>query len=195
MNNGVKEQGKLPIYTVLSKQFPNALKAIVERSLIGHEKYKKHDEDFQNFLRVPNAVEEYSNAMIRHSLCVGEDTELDHYIATAWNSIARLECYLQSKNSNPVVSKSKRLNIFKYTLNDIFIILCKHSILEELNDDNLTSVISWKFENKELYCSINLSPFFKINVYNETPNNIEKAIQDLFERLSSKVIYETLKYV
>lgn len=44
------------------------------------------------FTRVPNALEEYENA-----LCIGEETEEEHLIASAWNAVAKLEIYLRNK--------------------------------------------------------------------------------------------------
>lgn len=99
-NLGVKESQKVtkaPIFTYC-KQMVNALEALSLRSLYGHEKYKEYDEDWLNFTRVPNTEEEYGNAEFRHALGIGEDSEEDHLIAAAWNSVAKLEVYLRNKN-------------------------------------------------------------------------------------------------
>ncbi len=99
---GVKESQtvkKAPVYT-FCKQMSNAIEQLALRSEYGHQKYLEFDEDYNNFARVPNANEEYSNAMFRHALNIGEDSELDHYIACAWDSIARLEIFLRKNLEN-----------------------------------------------------------------------------------------------
>lgn len=85
---------KPPIFTYC-KQFKNAIEALAFRSLYGHEKYEKGD-DWENFSRVENADFEYSNAMFRHALDIGEESEEQHYVAAAWDAVARLELYLRN---------------------------------------------------------------------------------------------------
>ena len=97
VTKGVKySSDKVPLYTVL-KQFREAFIEIAKRSQYGHEKYAEFDSDWRNFERLPNAEEEYGNALLRHLLNYGEDSELEHYTATAWDAIARLQVYLNSK--------------------------------------------------------------------------------------------------
>lgn len=91
---------KAPIFTYC-KQMKNAIEALSLRSLYGHKKYEKGD-DWENFARVENGDFEYSNAAFRHALGIGEDSERDHLIAEAWNSVAKLELFLRK---NLVVSK------------------------------------------------------------------------------------------
>lgn len=87
---------KAPIYT-FCKQFKLAIEQLALRSKYGHEKYLEQDGDWQNFTRVDNPDYEYGNAEFRHALGLGDDEdELQHYVATAWNSIARLEMYLKN---------------------------------------------------------------------------------------------------
>lgn len=96
---GVKESQtvkKAPIFTYC-KQMKNALEQLAFRSEYGHNKYLEYDADYNNFARVPNGDEEYGNAMFRHALNIGEDSELDHYVAQAWDAVARLEIYLRNK--------------------------------------------------------------------------------------------------
>ena len=82
---GHKEtEGKLPMYTVIAEQFPLAMEEIAQLSVIGHEKYKEYDEDWQNFSRVPDGLNHYKNAAMRHFL-KGEIN------AAAWNCLAYLE--------------------------------------------------------------------------------------------------------
>lgn len=96
---GVKESQtteKAPIFTYC-KVNKNALEALSLRALYGHKKYKETDQDWQNFTRVPNALEEYGNAEFRHALNIGEEDEETHLIASAWNAVAKLEVFLRDK--------------------------------------------------------------------------------------------------
>lgn len=96
---GVKlDKDKLPYYTVLASQFPNAINAVIKRSLEGHIKYEEFDEDWKNWERVENGYITYSNAMLRHLFREGDDTEIQHDIAVAWNALARLELKLKQLN-------------------------------------------------------------------------------------------------
>ena len=98
---GVKESQdvkKAPIFTYC-KVNKNAIEALALRALYGHEKYKETDKDWQNFTRVPNALEEYGNASFRHALNIGEEDEETHLIAEAWNAVAKLEVYLREKGN------------------------------------------------------------------------------------------------
>ena len=89
-------KGKLPLHTVFTKQFPKALIEIAKRSEYGHQKYIEHDEDYMNFKRVPNAIQEYRESRMRHNMCLGEDSEtyLDHLIAATWCGLAEIELIL-----------------------------------------------------------------------------------------------------
>jgi hypothetical protein len=96
---GVKESqsiDKAPVFTYC-KVNKNALEALSLRALYGHKKYIETDQDWQNFTRVPNALEEYGNAAFRHALNIGEEDEETHLIAEAWNSVAKLEVFLRNK--------------------------------------------------------------------------------------------------
>lgn len=86
---------KAPIFTYC-KQMKNAVEALALRSLYGHKRYEKGD-DWENFSRVENGEFEYSNAEFRHALGIGEDSDEEHYVASAWNAVARLELYLRNK--------------------------------------------------------------------------------------------------
>lgn len=88
---------KPPIFTYC-KQFKDAIALLSFRSLYGHEKYIKTDEDWRNFARVPNPDYEYSNAEFRHALGIGdEENDLEHLTAAAWNAVARLQVYLENR--------------------------------------------------------------------------------------------------
>jgi hypothetical protein len=85
---------KAPIFTYC-KVNKEAIEQLALRALEGHlGKYKEYDQDWKNFTRVENADEEYANANFRHSLEIGEDLELEHYVASAWNAVARLQIHL-----------------------------------------------------------------------------------------------------
>jgi hypothetical protein len=82
---GFKEfDDKLPLYKVLFVQFPKAMQKLAERSALGHEKYRDFDEDWQNFRRVPCAIEHYKDALMRHA----KDGE---WGAVLWNAAAIAE--------------------------------------------------------------------------------------------------------
>lgn len=87
---------KLQFATVLKKQFPLAIKEVVKRSTLGHIKYIDTDKDFQNFTRIPDAENSFEDALLRHLFLEGEDTELEHYTAVAWNALALLELKLRN---------------------------------------------------------------------------------------------------
>lgn len=90
-----KTEKKPNIFTYC-KVNSKAIVALANRMQLGHEKYEE-GLDYENFTRVENAEFEYSNAMFRHALGIGEDSEEEHLIATAWNAIANLEIYLRNK--------------------------------------------------------------------------------------------------
>jgi len=92
---------KLPYYTVLCTQFPLAIREVVARSKHGHDKYEKED-DWNNWFRLgeERRVESYQNALMRHFFKHGEDSELEHDIAVAWNALAILEFKLRKKYDN-----------------------------------------------------------------------------------------------
>lgn len=101
---GIKETQttkKAPIFTYC-KVNKDAIEALAFRALYGHEKYNKNgaDEDWKNFTRVPNADFEYSNSMFRHALGIGEDSEFEHLVSSAWNAVARLQIYLMNRDEN-----------------------------------------------------------------------------------------------
>lgn len=96
---GVKHnQGKLPIDTVLTKQFPKAVEALVKCSMYGHEKYKDTDEDWLNFKRVEGGSQTYADAAARHNQNKSEKDEesgLYHLYHKLWNVMAEVELWLE----------------------------------------------------------------------------------------------------
>ena len=85
--------------SLLFKQFPKALEAIVMCSEYGHKKYKEADQDFLNFKRVEGGSKTYADAGLRHRMQQGIDLEsmLPHSYHTAWNALAELELLFEDK--------------------------------------------------------------------------------------------------
>lgn len=96
---GVKlSSDKAPMGKLL-RQFPQALEAIAFRSKFGHEKYIESDKDWMNFKRVPNALEQYHDATVRHLAEIGdEEDSLEHLTAAAWNILATLQITLENND-------------------------------------------------------------------------------------------------
>lgn len=97
---GVKHNSKKPKMSLLFKQFPKALEAIVKCSEYGNEKYKETDHDFMNFKRVEGGSQTYADASLRHRLIKGNDEEsgLPHAYHIAWNALAELELYIEENS-------------------------------------------------------------------------------------------------
>lgn len=107
------DEGKLPIFTVLVKQFPKAFNEIARCSASGHKKYPA-DVDYMNFKRV--SLEEnnnrYLDACMRHLIesqgGLKKDAGMEpyggaiHLAQAAWNILAHLEIKL---SENLEVSK------------------------------------------------------------------------------------------
>lgn len=88
---------KLPM-SVLKKQFPNALKAIVKCSQYGHNKYPD-DVDWMNYSRVEGGSTTYRDAAERHSLDTGlDESGLPHVFHELWNKIAEVELWIEENN-------------------------------------------------------------------------------------------------
>lgn len=94
MSLSTDKKDKPRLFNTIFKQFPRAIKAVAERSEIGHIKYAEIDQEWEGFLVTP--LEQYRDALVRHLMCDGEEeTELDHLKAVAWNAIAILEIKLR----------------------------------------------------------------------------------------------------
>jgi len=105
------DKGKLPMYTVMFKQFPRALEEVAKGSAAGHAKYP-NDTDWLNFSRVDNP-ERYLEAAVRHLLecSKGEDIMIPdlslesfgfntkHIAQVAWNLLAFLETTIRNGES------------------------------------------------------------------------------------------------
>ena len=97
-------EGKLPYYTVLYKQFPNAIEALVKRSVQGHIKYAQFDQNWDNFKNVdPQA---YLEAALRHLRTPDEidedlsqltNIETTHAMAAMWNMTVYVQLTLTNK--------------------------------------------------------------------------------------------------
>lgn len=105
------DEDKLPMYTVIVKQFPNALKKAAARSMIGHKKYAETDTNWDNFKTVPK--ERYLEACMRHLLEGPHTIEGDgllnygietlHIDAALWNLLAYVELtHVDTDNNKPV---------------------------------------------------------------------------------------------
>jgi hypothetical protein len=94
-------EGKLPLYTVMFKQFPLALQEVAKCSQAGHLKYP-NDIDWMNFKRVEDAENQYLNAAIRHLMEDGinkdmkEYGKITHISQVAWNILAHLQIKLEN---------------------------------------------------------------------------------------------------
>lgn len=99
------DKDKLPMHTVLYRQFPLAIKEIVKCSQAGHLKYP-NDIDWMNFKRVPDGINRYLNAALRHlneegvNIDMKEYLEVLHEAQAIWNLLAALQIKLENKNEN-----------------------------------------------------------------------------------------------
>lgn len=98
---GIKHNENKPQLSLLFKQFPKALEAIVKCSEYGHEKYKNDDLDYLNFKRVKGGSKSYADAGLRHRTftekTLDEDSGLPHAWHIAWNALAELQLILENK--------------------------------------------------------------------------------------------------
>lgn len=90
------DHGKAEVWQGAIEYFPRAIAKISEVSGFGARKYT-----WKGWETVPNGVERYSNAMIRHFLYEGAgerddpDSGFLHAAHAAWNAMARLELMLR----------------------------------------------------------------------------------------------------
>lgn len=94
------DAGKTCIYRGLINYFPNACEMVAAISTFGARKYA-----WKGWETVPEGFERYSDAMVRHLIEEGKgelldpDSEYFHAGHTSWNSMARLELLIRSKNA------------------------------------------------------------------------------------------------
>ncbi len=95
---GRKDDQDKPMAGLMCKDFSFALQEVAKVTSYGAKKY-----DPSNWLKVDNAEERYTDAMMRHFLCelagndVDEESGLINAAMTAWNALARLELILREK--------------------------------------------------------------------------------------------------
>lgn len=90
----MKDDDMKPRPSLVICNMPRAIQAVVDVSDFEAKKYTP-----DGWLRVPNGIERYTDAMLRHLLAESmsredEDSSLLHAAHTAWNSLARLELML-----------------------------------------------------------------------------------------------------
>src|ERR1700747_627492 len=95
------DRGKPALYRGICRQFPRALRAVAASSSHGAVRY-----GWENWKRVPEGFERYSDAMVRHLAAESEETPFDHDSGehhashVCWNSLARLELLLIEREQN-----------------------------------------------------------------------------------------------
>lgn len=93
---GVKLDKDKPDLELLLNGFPRALEEVGKLTTFGARKYTR-----MGFLKVDNAVNRYTSAMMRHQLekakgnIFDPETSLSHSTAVAWNALAILELELR----------------------------------------------------------------------------------------------------
>src|SRR5690606_4195015 len=94
---------KLPM-SILFKQFPRALQAVILASSYGHNKYINEDKDHLNFSRVKEGSKAYHDADIRHQLdkeIYGEndiESGLPHIFHETFDKLAKCELWIKENN-------------------------------------------------------------------------------------------------
>ena len=91
------DYGKSPIYRGLLTYFPRACLAVANVSASGAAKYT-----WKGWEDVPDGVNRYSDAMVRHVANESIEGPLDpegflHKAQIAWNALAALELYLKEQ--------------------------------------------------------------------------------------------------
>lgn len=107
---GKKLDSNKPEIWRMLQQFPLALEQVTKCSMFGHEKYKNNDGDWQNFSRLDNAYERFSNSLCRHIMEGGlnDESNLDNDAHVAWNALARLEVKLRKEREDGSKRKKTR---------------------------------------------------------------------------------------
>lgn len=90
------DSGKL-LANILFEDFGNALTGVMEISTFGAKKYARN-----SWKTVPDALQRYKDAMVRHQLAMGrgevydDESHLLHAAHFAWNALATLELLIKS---------------------------------------------------------------------------------------------------
>lgn len=113
--------GKSPIFRGAISYFPRAISSVAECSAFGAIKY-----EWGGWRSVPNGIERYSDALVRHLTYEGEGEVLDpdsgllHAAHCAWNALARLELMLQDKEQAELWAESKEASEIVDQINGSF---------------------------------------------------------------------------
>lgn len=89
------DQGKSPVYRGSLAYFPRAIEGLATISAFGATKYA-----WSGWRHVPDGLNRYTDAMVRHLLREGQEEILDpdsglpHHLHTLWNAAARSELML-----------------------------------------------------------------------------------------------------
>lgn len=92
--------GKAPIFRGFLSYFPRAAREVAGVSLFGATKYA-----WDGWRDVPNGLERYSDALVRHLVAQGEGEVLDpdsgllHAAHCAWNALAVLELLIKEREN------------------------------------------------------------------------------------------------
>ena len=93
------DRSKPKVYRGVLASFPLGVAAVAELSEYGAKKYS-----WDNWQRVPDGVNRYADALLRHLLregageTVDHESERKHAVHVAWNALARLELILRKEN-------------------------------------------------------------------------------------------------
>ena len=92
MNNGIKYDKEKPKYADFLLDFQDAIEELYKVYEFGTNKYGR-----ENWKKVEDGEERFTNAMIRHFFKKGndEETNINHQTHTAYNAIMRLHYILQ----------------------------------------------------------------------------------------------------
>lgn len=108
MSGKKHDEDKAEIWRIL-QQFPLALEQVTRCSMFGHSKYELNG-DWQNFSRLDNAYDRFSNSLCRHIMEGGlnDESGLDNDAHVAWNALARLEVKLRKEREDGSKRKKAR---------------------------------------------------------------------------------------
>lgn len=89
----------MPVFQGLIDYFPRACMEVARVSQMGAEKYQ-----WKGWESVPDGLNRYSNAMVRHQLNLAIQGEYDpdgflHRAQIAWNALATLELWLREHDT------------------------------------------------------------------------------------------------
>lgn len=96
-STGMKYDGGKLLANILFEDFGNALTGVMEISTFGAKKYARN-----SWKTVPDALQRYKDAMVRHQLAMGrgevydDESHMLHAAHFAWNALATLELLIKS---------------------------------------------------------------------------------------------------